>query len=236
MAKQERLTLSKLSEKDFPYIKKLDREQEDMVEKLYKYNRIVVNANAGTGKTTVLTQAMNALKKKEYINKIYYVVFPVQERSVGYLPGGIADKIGEYAVPFCQALTEAGVNPQYLNMELMTSSFNDFEFKVVPHTFLRGRNLENVGVIVDEIQNGTINEIKKTLTRCWDNCYVAMVGHTGQIDIKPQDSGFSALIHHFKQGKLSGEFEEIEFAELTNNYRGKFATFADKLGTYKTED
>jgi len=83
MAKQERLTLSKLSEKDFPYIKKLDREQEDMVEKLYKHKRIITNAKAGTGKTTVLTQAMNALKKKEYINKIYYVVFPVQERSVG---------------------------------------------------------------------------------------------------------------------------------------------------------
>ncbi|AGY46560.1 phosphate starvation-inducible protein [Bacillus phage BigBertha] len=235
MAKQERLTLSKLSEKDFPYIKKLDREQEDMVEKLYKHKRIITNAKAGTGKTTVLTQAMNALKKKEYINKIYYVVFPVQERSVGYLPGGIADKIGEYAVPFYQALTEAGVNPQYLNLELMTSSFNDFEFKVVPHTFLRGRTIENAGIIVDEIQNGTLEEIKKTLTRCTDSCYIAMIGHTGQIDIKQKDSGFSALIHHFKQGRLSGEFEGVEFAELTKNYRGEFSTFADKLGTYKNE-
>ncbi|USL89450.1 PhoH [Bacillus phage vB_BceH_LY2] len=233
MTKPERLSLSKLSNKEFPFINKLDRDQEDMVEKLFKNKRVIVNARAGSGKTHCSVQAMKALLDKGHIDKIYYVVFPVQERSLGYLPGGIAEKIQEYAVPFHQALITAGVNTQYLNMETMCDTFIDFEYKVVPHTFLRGRTVEKAGVIVDEIQNAQLSELKKTLTRITDDCYVVMAGHTGQIDIKEGDSGFSALIYHFKQGKLSGEFTEVEFAELQQNYRGYFANFSDNLGTYK---
>lgn len=235
MTKQERLTLSKLSTKEFPFINKLSREQEDMVEKLFKHKRVIVNADAGTGKTTCAVQSMKVLLDNGYIDKVYYIVFPVQERSLGYLPGGIADKVQEYAVPFYQALVTAGVNPHYLNMEAMCDSFGDFEFKVVPHTFLRGRNIEKAGVILDEIQNANLLEVKKSLTRIADDCYVSMIGHTGQIDIKEDDSGFSALIHHFKQGKLSGEFTEVEFAELTQNFRGKLSTWSDKLGTYNNK-
>lgn len=233
MTKPERLSLSKLSNKEFPFINKLDRDQEDMVEKLFKTKRVIVNAKAGSGKSTVATQSMQALLKKGHISKIYYVVFPVQERSLGYLPGGIAEKIQEYAVPFQQTLITAGVNPQYLTLEAMCDTFIDFEYKVVPHTFLRGRTIENAGIIIDEIQNARIEELKKSLTRITDDCYVVMAGHTGQIDIKEEDSGFSALIHHFKQGKLSGEFTDFEIAELQNNYRGKFSSFCDSLGRYK---
>lgn len=233
MTKPERLSLSKLSNKEFPFINKLDRDQEDMVEKLFKTKRVIVNAKAGSGKSTIATQAMKALLDKGHIDKVYYVVVPVQERSLGFLPGGVAEKIQEYAVPFYQTLVTAGVNPQYLNMETMCDTFIDFEYKVVPHTFLRGRTIEKAGIILDELQNADVHTIKKTLTRITDDCYVVMAGHTGQIDIKEEDSGFSEMIHHFKQGKLSGEFTEIEFAELQKNYRGKFSSFCDSLGVYK---
>jgi predicted ribonuclease YlaK len=235
MSHKEPLDLGKLTEKEFKLIKKLDRQQEDMVIKLFKKKRVILDAVAGSGKTTVLTQAMKALQDKNHIGTIYYVVFPVQEKSIGFLPGGLADKIKEYAIPFLEALVEAGVSPQQLSdsnyFEDMCNVLIQGEFKVVPHTFLRGRTLQNAGVIIDEAQNGTLEELKKTLTRVGDSCYVGIAGHNGQKDIK--DSGFSAYIHHFKQGVASGEFPEIAFGELITNYRGAFSTYADKIGQYK---
>lgn len=231
MSHKEPLDLGKLTSKEFAYKNKLDQEQEDMVIKLFKHKRVVVDSVAGAGKTTVLTQAMKALMDKQHINEIYYVVFPVQEESLGYLPGDLGMKIKEYAVPFIQALHKAGVNPQSIIYERMVDEFIPYPFKVVPHTFLRGRTISGAGLIIDEVQNGTVDEIKKTLTRIDDDCYVALAGHNGQIDIKKEVSGFAPFIHHFKQGKESGEYTDIEFARLTINYRGKFSSFADKISS-----
>lgn len=229
------LDLSKLSTNGFPLKRHLDREQEDMVIKLFKSKRVVVDSISGSGKTNVLTQAMKALKDHDYIERVYYVVFPVQEESLGYLPGGIPDKIKEYAVPFYQALIKAGVNPQHLDIERMCDEFfEDIDYKVVPHTYLRGRTIENVGVIIDEAQNGTEDELQKTFTRLDDSCYIAIAGHRGQTDI--ENSGFTDYIRHFKIGKVTGAYRDIEFAKLTRNYRGEFSAFADKIGEFKNDE
>ncbi|AOZ61958.1 phoH-like protein [Bacillus phage QCM8] len=229
MAGTERLSLDKLSKQEFPLIKSLDREQQDMVAKLYKHQRVMVDSVAGSGKTTVTTQAMNALLKKGHIERLYYVVFPVQEKSLGFLPGEVSDKIKEYAVPFMQALEGANINTQYLNYEAMTDEFTNYDYKVAPHTFMRGRTFSKVGIIIDEAQNATKDELKKVLTRIDDSCYVAITGHNGQIDIAKDASGFAAYIHHFKQGVESGIYPDMGFASLTHNYRGKFSSFADQL-------
>lgn len=235
MSGKEPLDLGKLNSKDIPYIKRMDREQEDMLIKLFKYKRVIVDSVAGSGKTTILTQGMKALKDHDYIDEIYYVVFPVQEGALGFLPGDLAKKIQEYAIPFKQALITAGVNPQHIDLEAMCNEFIPTEYNVVPHTFLRGRNMSGKGIIIDETQNGTVDEIRKTLTRIDDDAYVAIAGHTGQIDIKKELSGFSTYIHHFKRGKETGVFKEVEFANLTHNYRGKFSAFADTIGTNFSE-
>jgi len=229
MANKEPLDLSKLTKRDFPYKNKLDRDQEDMVNKLYKKGRVVVDSRTGSGKTTVATQAMKALLDKGHINGIYYVVFPVQEESLGYLPGDVSDKIKEYARPFIEALVRAGVNPQGLDIDRICDEDFEGDYNVVAHTYLRGRTLENKGVIVDEIQNGKPKEIKKTLTRLEDDCYILMAGHNGQIDIDVNDSGFSKLKHHFKRGIESDTFTDVDFANLSVNHRGYFSSWVDEM-------
>lgn len=224
------LSLDKLNSNDFPLIKKLSWEQEDMVNKLYKNQRVIVDSIAGSGKSSVSTQAMMALMKKGHIDKIYYVVFPVQEESVGYLPGGLPDKIKEYATPFISSLTEAGVNPFDLDIESMCDELTECPYKVVPHIFLRGRTLRNAGIIIDEAQNGTVHELKKVLTRIDDNCYVSLIGHSGQTDVR--ESGFQAFKNHFNRGKETGIYTDIEFANLTHDYRGFFSSFSDQITNY----
>lgn len=227
MSNKEKIDFSKLTKRDFPFIKKLSPEQEDMVIKLYKYKRVIVDSIAGSGKTTVLTQAMKVLLDKGYIDAIYYVVFPVQEDSLGYLPGGVADKIEEYAIPFFQALVEAGVNPQGLDLEYMCDPMGGSPYKVVPHTFVRGRTIDRAGVLIDEAQNGTVKELKKTFTRLTDECYIGIAGHVGQADI--DNSGFPAYIHHFKQGIESGIYTDVAMSKLTHDFRGSFSRYSDQI-------
>ena len=45
----------------------------------------------------------------------------------------------------------------------------------ITHTFERGVNYENKVVIIDEAQNYYLDELKKVLTRCHDNCKVIVI-------------------------------------------------------------
>lgn len=227
MTRKEPLDLSKLNKNDFPFINKLSHEQEDMVNKLFKTKRVIVDSVAGSGKTTVLTQAMKVLLDKDLVKRVYYVVFPTMEDELGFLPGDLPDKIVEYSIPFVQALKEADVNVSATTLPMMCDELIDTEFNIVPHTYLRGRTIKNAAVLIDEAQNGTVDQLRKIFTRLSDSNYIAIAGHNGQTDI--ENSGYSRYIHHFKQGKESGIFPEIEFANLTHNFRGKFSSFSDSI-------
>lgn len=83
-------------------------------------------------------------------------------------------------------------------------------------------NMKNKIVIIDEAQNFTVPELKKTLTRLHDSCKAIVVGHTGQIDITGK-SGFARYIEHFR-----GQ-ERAQVCELLINHRGWLSSYADQL-------
>lgn len=229
------IDFGKLTSKDFSLINRLDRQQEDMVRKLYKYQRVLVNARAGSGKTAVLTQAMKVLLDRKYIDEITYIVFPVQEDKLGFLPGELPEKIRNYAIPFWDALRKAGVNPDSSDMVLSNMCNPEYKgsFKVLPHTFVRGQSYSRTGAIVDEAQNGTKDELQKTFTRFEEDCYIGIAGHVGQIDIS--HSGFADYINFFKKVRDLGYYKDIAFAELTENYRGGFSLISDMINASDNE-
>ena len=122
------------------------------------------------------------------------------------------------------AMIEVGMNPNTdVCGESMTAKKRGEGFvKLLTHTYLRGTNLQNKVVILDESQNYTVAELKKVLTRCHDSCKVIVIGHTGQIDIRG-GSGFAKYLEHF-QGQ-----ERCAVCKLTTNHRGWLSTFADML-------
>ena len=95
---------------------------------------------------------------------------------------------------------------------------------LLTHTFLRGTNLKRKVIILDECQNYTVSDLKKTLTRCSDDCKIICIGHDEQCDLENKaSSGFKKYINHF-----SGH-EHCEICELTVNHRGWVSQFADEL-------
>ena len=206
----------------------LDAEQRVFVDAIKDPAATIVfcNAAAGTGKTTLAFGAANILvkDKRNDLDGIVYIVSPYGEQKQGYLPGSYTEKSEVYFEPAYQAMIEVDMNP---NSDVYTDSMvkkksGDAFVKLLTHTFLRGTNLENKVVILDEAQNYTVAELKKVLTRCHDTCKVIVIGHTGQVDIQG-NSGFARYLQHFE-----GQ-ERCRVCKLTTNYRGWLSTYADQL-------
>lgn len=210
------------------YKKTLDDDQQIFFDAIKNPDKTIIfcNAAAGTGKTTIAMGAANILvqDKRNDLDGIVYIVSPYGEQKQGYLPGDITAKSEVYYEPAYQAMIEVDMNP---NADVMSESMaakkrGDGFVKMLTHTYLRGTNLQNKVVIIDESQNYTVDELKKVLTRCHDSCKVIVIGHTGQIDIKG-NSGFAKYLNWFE-----GQ-ERCAVCQLTKNYRGWLSTYADKL-------
>ena len=209
----------------------LDDEQRAFVDAIKDQSKTIIfcDAPAGTGKTTLAMGAANLLyhDKRNELDGIVYIVSPYGEQKQGYLPGSITEKSEVYYEPAYQAMIEVGLNPNVVvSSECMTAKKKGEAYvKLLTHTYLRGTNLQNKVVILDESQNYTVAELKKVLTRCHDSCKVIVIGHTGQIDIRG-GSGFSRYLEHFDG------HEKCAVCKLTTNHRGWLSTYADELEEY----
>lgn len=187
---------------------------------------VFVNARAGTGKTTIATGVANMLVKYGVYDGIVYIMSPYGERKQGWLPGTITEKSSVYFEAFYQAMVNCGINPNTaINDDSMVNQKNGTGYiTCITDTFLRGSNLDNVVVILDEAQNYTVAQLKKTLTRVGSHVKVIVIGHELQCDLdKPGASGFVKYIEHFK-GKT-----RAAVCSLTTNHRGWISQCADEV-------
>ena len=203
----------------------LDADQEVFVREIMNPDKTIIfcNSCAGTGKTTIAMGAANILyhDKRNNYDGIVYIVSPYTERRQGYLPGDITAKSEIYYEPAHQAMIENGIGFKAISKDSMTEQKKgDAYIKLLTHTYLRGTNLENKIVIIDEAQNFTAAELKKVLTRIKDTCKVIVIGHTGQVDISDK-SGFARYMNHFRNQN------RCAICNLTINHRGWLSTYAD---------
>ena len=201
----------------------LDKEQEIFANAIWSddIDIIFTNAKAGSGKTVVTAGVANMLVKYGKFDKIIYIMSPYGERKQGWLPGSIEEKSSVYFEPFYQALVTCNVNPYTAIFDETTGSGY---ITCITDTFLRGQNLDNAVIIIDEAQNFTTSQLKKILTRVGKKSKVVVIGHTQQCDLdEPNMSGFARYIKHFE-----GQ-ERTAVCKLVNNHRGWISRHADEL-------
>ena len=187
---------------------------------------IFCNAKAGTGKTTIATGVANLLIQYGVFDNLVYIMSPYGERKQGWLPGTITEKSSVYFEAFYQALLTCNVNPHTaINDESMVNQKNGTGYiTCITDTFLRGTNLDNAVVIIDEAQNYTVSQLKKTLTRIGTKAKVIVIGHELQCDLEhPSESGFVKYIKHFSSQ------ERAFVCSLTTNHRGWISRHADEM-------
>lgn len=191
---------------------------------------VIVNARAGTGKTTIACGVGDMLVKYGRYKGIVYIASPTQEQRQGYLPGSLEEKSTPYFEPMYEAMANCNISKSVVKSSNdMDSQKNGSAYiECITHTFLRGNNIEEKVVIVDEAQNYYTDELQKTLTRIKDNCKIIIIGHTGQIDLykNRENSGFDKYLEHFK--KVEND-PRVKICKLVKNYRGWFSNYADAI-------
>lgn len=232
MAKKKQVSLAEsIPDKiyaDMFYGYQLDEEQLAFANSIWNPNIDIVfcNARAGTGKTTVAVGIAVMLVQYGLYDNIVYIMAPYGERTQGYLPGTITEKSSVYFEPFYQALINCNVNPNTaINTESMVNQKNGTGFiTCITDTYLRGTNLDNAVIIIDEAQNFTVPQLKKILTRIGTKSKVIVIGHDKQCDIdNSSQSGFVKYIRHFENE------ERANICNLSINHRGWISRHADEL-------
>ena len=207
---------------------KLDEEQMNFANSILNPDIDIVfcNARAGAGKTLIATGVANILVQYGAYDGIIYIMSPYGERKQGWLPGTITEKSSVYFEAFYQAMVNCGINPNTaINDDSMVNQKNGTGYiTCITDTFLRGSNLDNAVIILDEAQNYTVAQLKKTLTRVGSHVKVIVIGHELQCDLdNPKASGFTKYIEHFRNE------ERAAVCTLTTNHRGWISQCADEV-------
>lgn len=205
----------------FGMIGTLTEEQKQYLDAIENPNNrlVIVDAKAGTGKTT-LAVGMAKLSQKPLL----YLFSPCEEMTMGFRPGEQEEKEREYLGPLIDALITIGEDPsKAIKSDLVTTPSKQAWVTARSHTFLRGTNLKGF-IIIDEAQNWLTKDLKKALTRIHDDSKVVLMGNMSQCDLPdPSLSGFPRVIEYFSNK------EYCQVVTLTKNFRGILARDAEEL-------
>lgn len=165
--------------------------------KSIKENQITIcNGVAGSGKTICsIFMALSLLKdRSNKYQKIYLVksVTTLKGEEVGFLKGDLREKID----PFMESFKN-NAKKLFNNMDV-NQLFETSIIKFLPLAYIRGTNLDNCIVILDEIQNVSIDNARTLLTRIGEDCKMICLGDGHQIDLKnKRDSSLDVVLKIF---------------------------------------
>jgi phosphate starvation-inducible PhoH-like protein len=160
---------------------------------------------AGTGKTYLaVALAVAAFKSREY-NRIVLTRPAVEAgEKLGFLPGGLEEKVNPYLRPLYDALFDI------LGVEAYERLLGRNVIEVAPLAYMRGRTLDDSFIILDEAQNTTPEQMKMFLTRLGLGSRAVITGDITQVDLpRGQVSGLE------EARRVLADVEGIAFVYLT---------------------
>lgn len=204
---------------------RLDTAQKEVLHAIIssEYDVHIMDCKAGTGKTTLAFMGGLYLIRSHQITGIDYVRIPDSRgERLGFTKGELEEKESKYMGPAYDALLACGIAPMLVKLLQQYGLIN-----LTTDVSLRGCNLVRRLVIIDEAQNGNLDDLKLISTRVHDNGKLALIGHSGQVDSRiPKTCGLSP----FQLYQLHGlPVPWIKQSKLTKNYRGRISQWADNI-------
>lgn len=154
---------------------------------------------AGTGKTLL---ALAAGLKKVFDDNIYSKILVSRPiiplgKDIGYLPGTKEEKLYHWMQPIydnleflCSSTTGSSNGPDAQQWIIESKKL---EMEAV--TYIRGRSLPKMYIIIDEAQNLTPHEVKTIISRAGKGTKVVLTGDPTQIDNPYLDKDSNALTY-----------------------------------------
>jgi PhoH-like ATPase len=147
---------------------------------------VALDGRAGTGKTllAVASGLEQVVEQGRYERlAVYRPLVPVGRADVGFLPGGLDEKLDPWMAAIHDAvvaLTDHGSNTDARHLIDELTARGQLSLESV--TFLRGRSLQRQLVVIDEAQNLEPTTLRTILTRVGEGTKVVLTGDTSQID------------------------------------------------------
>lgn len=155
---------------------------------LNSFDIVICIGPAGTGKTYLAVAKAVELLRNNSIRKIILARPAVEAgERLGFLPGDFKEKVDPYLAPLYDALYEL------MPREKVRHYIEDHIIEILPLAYMRGRNLDNSFIILDEAQNATKMQMKMFLTRLGIGSKACITGDSTQIDLKSNED--SGLLH-----------------------------------------
>jgi len=144
---------------------------------------VTVQSEAGFGKTLCsLACALYWVFEKKQHKKIYFFKSNIEVgEKLGFLPGDIDEKFYPY-IKYTESLIKKLHDLRSIKIYTESGNINKEKFEFLPLNFIRGMNIEDAIVIVDETQNLTRKECRTLLSRMGENTRCFCLGDTQQID------------------------------------------------------
>jgi len=154
---------------------------------------------AGTGKTLL---ALAAGMKKVFDDNVYTKILVSRPiiplgKDIGYLPGTKEEKLYHWMQPIydnleflCSSTTGSTNGPDAQQWIIESKKL---EMEAV--TYIRGRSLPKMYIIIDEAQNLTPHEVKTIISRAGKGTKVVLTGDPTQIDNPYLDKDSNALTY-----------------------------------------
>lgn len=200
--------------------------QQRIIEAVAKNDIVFAIGPAGTGKTfTSVALAVQALKLGQA--KKIVLVRPAVEagESLGFLPGGLKDKIDPYLRPLYDALEEM------LDYDRLQTQMERHIIEIAPLAYMRGRTLNKAFVILDEAQNATQAQMKMFLTRLGVGSKAIITGDVTQTDLpREKASGLVSVQPILKN------IEGISFVKLDRGDVVRHRLIREIIKAYEQEE
>jgi PhoH-like ATPase len=178
---------------------------------------------AGSGKTLL---ALACGMKKTFDESVYSKILisrPIIPlgKDIGFLPGTKEEKLFHWMQPIYDNLE---VLCRFSSGEMNDKSIYDWvleskKIEMEAVTYIRGRTLPNLYMIIDEAQNLTPHEVKTIISRAGKGTKVILTGDPTQIDnpsLNQNTNGLSYVVSKFQNQKLFGHvyLDKTERSEL----------------------
>jgi len=145
-------------------------------------DNLVLAGSAGTGKTFIAMYLalQSVLENATSYHKLYIVRSVVPTRDMGYLPGTKEEKVEPFETPYKSICLELFDWDGAAYNKLI----NSHQVEFMTTSFVRGMQIDNAIVIVDEMQNLNFHELDSVITRIGQDCRIIFSGDYYQSDFK----------------------------------------------------
>jgi PhoH-like ATPase len=188
---------------------------------------VFLQGGAGTGKTLIaLAGALE--QRNKYVNIVIArpMVHLEDRDEIGYLPGGLEQKMAPWIEPIQQAFSFlGGLKPE--NRELISKLQENQKIIIKPLDYVRGATYHKSFMVIDEAQNLTPHQVKTIITRAGCKTKMVFTGDLGQIDrnrrLDRKTSGLAYAMSKMANQRIVG------IVNFKDTVRSPLAAMAEEL-------